>query len=45
MNQRPDSLTAAGLCVTAATQPLNEIASASGKSEADLATLMIGPRE
>lgn len=40
-----DRLTAAGFDVTAATQPLTEIATASGKSEAEVAALLIGPQE
>ncbi len=40
-----DRLIAAGYTVAAASQPLTEIARASGKSEADLALLMTGPNE
>lgn len=40
-----DQLTAAGYTVTASAQALTEIASASGKTEADLASLLIGSNE
>ena len=41
----PQALTAAGYTVTAASQSLTEIASASGKTETELASLMTGPNE